>query len=252
MKISLQGQIVLVTGGARGIGRAIVEQFGEAQATVAIHYRNSRQSAQDLAQASGHDSKIFQADLEEKDAADQLMKQVIDQYGRIDVLVNNAGISPAVPEGSDLETWQNKWLQTFQVNLFAAARLSELAIAHMQQQGGGRIIHIASRAAFRGDTPQYMAYAASKGGMVAYSRSIARHYGKDQIKSFVVAPGFTRTDMAQEFMDRYGEAHAIKDLALPTLTEPEDVAPSVVFLASGLMDHATGCSIDINAGSYVR
>ncbi|MEM7369894.1 MAG: SDR family oxidoreductase [Bacteroidota bacterium] len=252
MKISLQGQVVLVTGGARGIGKAIVEQFAQSQATVAIHYRSSSKAAQALATQIGQDSHAFQADLEDPSSADALVDLVIQQYGRIDVLVNNAGISPAISESSDLESWQQAWQQTFQVNLFSAARLTEGVIPYFRRAGGGRIVHIASRAAFRGDTPQYMAYAASKGGMVAYSRSIARYYGKEQIHSFVVAPGFTRTDMAQEFMDRYGEEHAIKDLALNRLTEPQDVAPTVVFLASGMMDHATGCTIDINAGSYVR
>ena len=97
-----------------------------------------------------------------------------------------------------------------------------------------------------------MAYAASKGGVVSLTRSIARAYGKDGIKAFNIAPGFTRTDMAEEFIKAYGEEHAMQDIALDKLTEPKDIAPMVTFLASGMADHATGCTIDINAGSYVH
>ncbi len=138
------------------------------------------------------------------------------------------------------------------VNLTSAAILSRAAVNHFVKRGGGRIVNIASRAAFRGDTPEYLAYAAAKGGMVSMSRSIARAFGKQGVKSFVVAPGFVRTDINKPFIEQYGEDFLVKDLALARLTEPDDVAPTVVFLASGLMDHATGCSIDINAASYVR
>ena len=111
---------------------------------------------------------------------------------------------------------------------------------------------IASRAAFRGDTPEMLAYAASKAGLVALMRSIARGLGKQGVKAFVVAPGFTRTDMAAAFVEAYGEAHAVSDLALDRMTEPEDIAPLVTLLASGLADHATGGTFDVNAGSYVH
>jgi NAD(P)-dependent dehydrogenase (short-subunit alcohol dehydrogenase family) len=138
------------------------------------------------------------------------------------------------------------------VNLRAPELLCRHAIPHFQAQGGGRIINVASRAAFRGDEPDYMTYAASKGGLVALTRSIARTLGGDGIKAFTLAPGFVRTDMAQAFIDEYGEAHATSDLALSDLTEPDDVAPMAVLLASGRADHATGCTVDINAGSYVH
>jgi len=138
------------------------------------------------------------------------------------------------------------------VNLRAPAVLSRLAIEHFSAQGGGRIINISSRAAFRGDQPAYLAYAASKAGLVALTRSIARGFGKAGILAFNVAPGFTRTDMAKGFLDQYGEDYVAGDIALRTLTEPADIAPFVVFLASGLADHSTGCTIDINAASYVH
>jgi NAD(P)-dependent dehydrogenase (short-subunit alcohol dehydrogenase family) len=138
------------------------------------------------------------------------------------------------------------------INTRASAILIRSAIPHFKQHGGGKIINIASRAAFRGDTEEYLAYAASKGAMVSLSRSVARAYGKDNITSFVIAPGFVRTDMAQDAIDAYGEDYVVGGLALNKLTEPKDVAPMVVLLASGLADHATGTSIDINAASYVH
>jgi NAD(P)-dependent dehydrogenase (short-subunit alcohol dehydrogenase family) len=137
------------------------------------------------------------------------------------------------------------------INLEASAILSREAI----QAARGRdlrIVYIGSRAAFRGDTPDYLAYAASKGGLNSLARSIARGFGKEGVKSFVVSPGFTRTEMADDFIRAYGEEYAMKDIALDRMTEPGDIAPLVVFLASGLADHCTGASIDVNAASYVR
>ena len=130
--------------------------------------------------------------------------------------------------------------------------LCKLAIPIFKRQGGGRIINIASRAAFRGDTDEYLAYAASKGGLVSLTRTIARAYGKNNIKAFIVAPGFVKTKMAKEFIQIHGKKSIIDELSLKKLTEPEDVAPAIVFLASGMMDHVTGNTIDINAGSYIR
>lgn len=252
MEISLKDKIVLLTGASRGIGAAIAQQLGDAGATLALHYGRSRRETEKLAAQIGGETRAFQADFQQTSAVSQLAADVLTQYGRVDVLINNAGI--AIAEEADLSQaeWLSAWQNTLQVNLVATAILCRELIPQMCKKADGRIIHIASRAAFRGDTPEYMAYAASKGGMVALSRSIARGYGKQGVKSFVVAPGFTRTDMAQQFIDDYGEEYAVSDLALDTLTEPKDIAPTVLFLASGHMDHATGCSIDINAGSYVH
>jgi NAD(P)-dependent dehydrogenase (short-subunit alcohol dehydrogenase family) len=138
------------------------------------------------------------------------------------------------------------------INLNAIGLLCKKSIQHFQQNSGGIIINISSRAAFRGDSKDFMAYSASKAGLIGLTRSIARAYGKDGIKAFLVAPGFVRTEMAQSFIDEYGEDYATKDLALEQMTEPKDVAQFVAFLASGLADHATGGTFDINAGSYVH
>jgi NAD(P)-dependent dehydrogenase (short-subunit alcohol dehydrogenase family) len=182
----------------------------------------------------------------------RLFVDVLNAFETIDVLVNNAGMIMNSPLDMPADEWLANWNRTVMVNLTSAGILTRCAVNHFITRDGGRIINIASRAAFRGDTPEYLAYAAAKSGMVAMSRSIARAFGKQGVKSFIVAPGFVRTEINRPFIEEYGENFLIKDLSLSTLTEPEDVSPTVVFLASGLMDHATGCSIDINAGSYVR
>ena len=252
MKIDLSGKGVLVTGSSRGIGKAIARAMGEAGARVAIHYNKNAAPAETLALEIGGGAFCIQADLGDSVSSERLFRSAIEGLGKLDVLVNNAGISLSMPLDASIASWAADWKRTMAVNLMAVELLSRLSIRHFQQRDGGRIINIASRAAFRGDTAEYMTYAASKAGMVALTKSIARAFGKDDIKAFVVAPGFTRTDMAQEFIDTYGEAITTSDLALDRLTEPGDIAPMVVLLASGLADHATGTSIDMNAGSYVH
>ncbi len=250
MKIDLTGKTMLVTGASRGIGRGIAEALGKSGATVAVHYRKNKEPAETLAKELGNNSGAFQAGLENPASCKQLFREVISSFGHLDVLVNNAGIFLNSPLES--ETWLDDWDKTLNVNLRAAALLSRLTILHFQERGGGRIINISSRAAFRGDNPGHLAYAASKAGMVALTKSIARGYGKDGITAFLIAPGWVKTDMNRETIERYGEAAITKDLALKKLTTPEDLAPMIVLLASGLADHATGTTIDINAGSYVH
>lgn len=250
--IDLTGHRILVTGASRGIGAAIAKHLMDAGATVCIHYHKQKAAAEALLKGNKTNSCIAQADLADPTACTKLFYDAVMKLGGFDGLVNNAGVAHFSPIAASDSDWLEDWNRTMAVNLNAAAILSRLAILHFQSSGGGRILHIASRASFRGDTPEYLAYAASKAGMVALHRSIARGYGKRQIKSFLIAPGFVRTDMAQDFMDEYGEDYALSDIALPKLTEPADLAPMAVLLMSGLADHATGSTIDINAGSYVH
>ncbi len=252
MKISLEKSVVLLTGATGGIGEPTARRLAESGATVAVHYHRKRVEALRLARDLGNDAKAFGADLAEPRAAARLFEAVAKAYGRVDTLVNNAGVWSYSRFAKPIREWTDDWLCTMNVNLTSAAVLSREAILHFKKKGGGRIIHVASRAAFRGETPDYFAYAAAKGGMVSLSRSIARMFGKDNVKSFVVAPGYVETEMVRQYLKAHGRAAVMSEIALNQLTRPADIAALIVFLASGFMDHTTGCSIDINAGSYVR
>lgn len=251
MKISLENNNILVTGASRGIGAAIAENLGKSGAKIAIHYHNDKKSAEKIAKNIGNQSKIFQADLKNPAECENLFKNVVKEFGHIDAIINNAGVLIMSPLND--KDWIEKWDKTMAVNLRAVGILCKLAIEHFQKtKKGGRIINIASRSAFRGDTPKFLAYAASKAGVVSLSKSIARECGKDGIKCFVLAPGWVKTDMTQESMEEYGEDYILNGISLNRLTEPKDIAPIATLLASGLADHATGTTIDINAASYVH
>lgn len=253
MYINLSGLNILVTGASRGIGKAIATKLAEAGATIAIHYNKNVREAENLAHILGNQSKAFQADLSKPDEAAKLFERISLEMGSVEILVNNAGVAiPAAIDASE-EIWLKSWEETMMVNLTSPAILCKKAVEHfIKRKSSGRIINISSRAAFRGDQAEYMSYAASKAGLVSLTRTIARAYGKAGIKAFVIAPGFVRTDMAKEFMERYGEEHTKEDVALERLTEPKDLAPLITFIASGMADHATGATFDMNAGSYMH
>lgn len=252
MKVDLKGTNVLVTGGSSGIGEGIVRALTGSGAAVALHYNRGVDRAARIAGELGDSVRCFGADLSDPASAARLFDEVVEAFGAIDVLVNNAGLGIAAPQEMPLSEWIDAWRRTLDVNLTSAGVLCYKAINHFRAGSGGRIIHIASRAAFRGETHEYLAYAASKGGMVSLSRSIARSFGKDNITSFVIAPGFVRTKMMDEFLANHEGIDVMGEIALSELTTVADVAPVVAFIASGMMDHATGCTIDINAGSYMR
>ena len=252
MNISLQNQRILVTGASRGIGRAVAKQLSESGAEVIIHCNKNTGEAEKLKEELENRSVVETCDLSDPDQVMGFIPRLVSKYGRISAIINNAGIARSASDELPTGQWLEIWNETILVNTTALAILCKEFIDQAKIHQNGRIINIASRAAFRGDTTDYLAYAASKGAVVSLTRSIARHYGKQGIKAFIVAPGFTRTDMANEILSEYGEEFALNDIALKELTRPEDIAPMVALLCSGLADHATGTSIDINAGSYVR
>jgi NAD(P)-dependent dehydrogenase (short-subunit alcohol dehydrogenase family) len=252
MHINLKNKHILITGGSRGIGRAIAHAMVDCGAKVAIQYHQNTNMAKKTARELGPKAILFQADLSEAINVSSLFYNVLKKMDHIDVIINNAGLAiGSDPSAEDMQ-WANDWLKTMDVNLNAVGLLCKKSIEHFQERGGGIIINIASRAAFRGDTKDYMAYAASKGGVVALTKSIARSYGKENIKAFVVAPGLVRTDMTRDFINKNGEDYISKNISLNKLTEPKDIAPLVAFLASGMADHATGATFDVNAGSYLH
>ena len=252
MKIDLSDKTILVTGANSGIGNAIAHELLDAGAQVALHFNSNSDGASKLKEQFSDQCELFQADFNNVDETIKLFEDVLSWKNTLDILINNAGTAIMNSVNLDDKTWIKNWNTIMNINLLAAGVLSKKALEHFKTKNGGRIINIASRAAFRGDTPDYLAYAASKAGMVALVRSIARGFGKDGITAFSIAPGFTRTAMAQKSIDKYGEDFVIKDIALNELTEPKDISPIVTLICSGKFDHGTGSNIDINAGSYVR
>jgi NAD(P)-dependent dehydrogenase (short-subunit alcohol dehydrogenase family) len=249
----LKGKVCLVTGASRGIGAAIASALAERGARVVVHYGHAKELAVKVAEnLAGSDHLVVGANLANPDAADDFIESVVDQTGRLDVLVNNAGIFvPHPPMAVDADDWLFKWEQTLAVNLLSPAALCQSAAKIMAEQGGGRIINIGSRGAFRGE-PECPAYAASKAGLHAMSQSLAVALAPHGILVYAVAPGFVETDMAQELLDSDKGAAIRAQSPLGRVAKPEEIAETVCFLASSRAEFLSGGIIDINGASYLR
>ncbi|HET6158911.1 MAG TPA: SDR family NAD(P)-dependent oxidoreductase [Dongiaceae bacterium] len=251
--IDLNGKTILVTGGSRGIGEAIVRSVAAAGGTVLLHYSRSREAAEAIQKEIGPQScKLVQADLEQASAAADLWRAATKAAPRIDVLINNAGIFEPVSVDAPSEAWHGAWARVTQVNLYAPAELCKLAIGHFRGHGGGKIINVASRAAHRGDAPDQWPYAASKGALVALTKTIARGFAKDNVLAFAIAPGFTDTDMAYTSLDDAGVERVLADIPLGSMVSPAECGALAAFLCSDQVRHMTGATFDINGASYVR
>ncbi len=247
------GRAVLVTGASRGIGAAVARAFAAAGDRVAVHYGSSRGRAEAVAASlagSGH--VIAGADLADAEAVRRMVDRAADGLGGLDVLVNNAGVFEAHPiTETTYEEWQRAWTDTLAVNLVGAANVTWCAVQHMVRGGGGHIVHISSRGAFRGE-PSQPAYGASKAGVIAFGQSLARALGPHGIAVTAVAPGFTDTEMAaEELVGEKGDQRRAES-PLGRVATPEEVAAAVVFLASADAVMASGAVLDINGASYLR
>jgi len=250
---NLKHKKVLVTGASKGIGKAIAEYLMQMGAQVAVHYNSDKHAAEKLVLKHPEtNSKSYKANLENQEEVISLFQHVIKDFRSLEMIVLNAGIFKPHSCEETFNNWYSFWKQTISVNLDAVGILTKLGIDHFKTQANGRFVYIGSRAVFRGETEEYLAYAASKGGITSLSKSVARSFGKENIKSFVIAPGFTRTQMAESFIEKYGKERVLNEIALNQLTKPEDIAPIVALICEGSLDHATGSTIDINAGSYMR
>ena len=231
---------ILATGTSRGIGAAIAASFADDDVRVVGH-------------STMGGEKAVAADLSDPEATRALWWEAMGRLdGRIDVLINNAGIFEAATIDQTDDAWLTDWDRTLRINLTASAELSRLAVLHFRETGGGRIVNVASRAAYRGDSPAHWHYAASKAGMVAMSKSIARGYARDNILAFAVCPGFTMTGMAEEYLASRGGDALLADIPLGRVAEPTEIAAAVRFLALDAPASMTGAVIDINGASYVR
>lgn len=243
----------MVTGASRGIGRAIARELMAQGGRVAVHYNSNKDAGLELlSEFPESDSICIGADLEKPEDVARLFHTCIDRLGKLDTIIVNAGVFLPHPPDMPPDSWFAVWKKTLSINLDSAGVLTHLGINHFLKHGGGRFIYVGSRAAFRGETSDYMAYAASKGGLTSLARTVARSFGKSGITSFVLAPGFTRTAMAESFIETHGESILLDEISLPELTRPEHIAPLAAFICEGKMDHATGTVIDLNAGSYMH
>ena len=232
---------ILLTGASRGIGGAAYELLRKAGHRVVGH------------STRGSDALVA-GDLSDPRAPRNIWDTALDELGgHIDVLVNNAGIYECIADNASDDDWHAAWARTLTINLQASADLSRLAVSHFLDRGGeGRIVNVASRAAFRGDSPQHWHYAASKGAIVSMTKTIARGYAADGILCFAVAPGFTVSEMTEEYLAGRGGAKIIADIPLGRVATTKEVAEVIRWLAIDAPASATGSIVDVNGGSYVR
>ena len=232
---------ILVTGASRGIGAAAFEL---------LKSRGHR--------VVGHSTKgsdvLIAGDLIDPGTPRDLWDTALDELdGRVDVLVNNAGIYESIDDNATDEEWHAAWARTLTINLQAAADLSRLAVSHFLDLGiPGRIVNVASRAGWRGDSPQHWHYAASKGAMIAMTKTIARAYASDGVLAFSVAPGFTVSEMTEEYLTGRGGAAILADIPLGRVASTDEVAEVIRWVATEAPASATGSTIDVNGASYVR
>ncbi|MCU1349734.1 MAG: 3-oxoacyl-ACP reductase [Acidobacteria bacterium] len=250
--LDLTGRTVLITGASRGIGREAAIRMAAAGATVAVNYHRGEREAGEVVAAIGERAFAVRANVADPGDVRNMIETVIGRTGRLDVLVNNAATFAMNPfDGEDdaaYEAWQRGWRATFDLNVFGAANAAFLALRQMRKQGGGKIINVASRAAFRGET-EFADYGASKAALVNLTISIARGCAKDNIVSSCVAPGFIETEMAHLELEKHREA-IVGQIPLGRVGQPSDVASVILFLASPLADYLNGVTIDVNGGSW--
>jgi NAD(P)-dependent dehydrogenase (short-subunit alcohol dehydrogenase family) len=252
--MDFSGKKVLVTGGSRGIGRACAMAFAERGARVAVNYRANAAAAQaTLAELPGGPHVALQADVADPEQAQRLVAAAVQSLGGLDILVNNAGIFvDHVLEEVGYDQWQDAWDRVLRTNLIGPANVCYCAARHMIARGGGKIVNVSSRGAFRGE-PDGPAYGASKAGLNSMSQSLAKRLAPHNITVGVVAPGFVDTEMAARYLDQPELAAEIKAQSpFNRVAKPEEVAAAVLFLASDGAVFSTGAIIDVNGASYLR
>lgn len=248
--ISFENKNVLVTGGSRGIGKACVELFLKSGANVAFTFQSAKDEADKLLLGYSGSSKIkyYQVDLFDTEDIDKAIRKVLKDFNHIDVLVNNAGIWK---EAAIDEMTLNEWNEMININLTSTYLIIKLIVPGMKKNNFGRIINIASTAGQRGEA-FHSHYAASKGGMISLTKSLASELGKHDITVNCVAPGWVITDMTTDSLaDSETNKKVISDIPLNKIAKPEEIAGPVLFLASNLASHITGEILNVNGGSVL-
>jgi acetoacetyl-CoA reductase len=244
----LDDKVALVTGGARGIGREISLELARLGTKLAVNYRSSSAEAESLAEEIkqiGSECQIIQADVSKKDQARGLVKQVIDHYGQLDILINNAGITK---DKTLKKLTDDDWEDVINTNLNSVYYTVSAALPTMQERQYGRIINISSFVGQAGNFGQTN-YAASKGGIIAFTKSAAQEVAKNNITVNAIAPGFTETDMLSQVPDNIRE-QILSKIPMRRFGKPNEIARAVVFLAAD-GDYITGQQINVNGGVYM-
>jgi NAD(P)-dependent dehydrogenase (short-subunit alcohol dehydrogenase family) len=252
----LNGRTVLLTGASKGIGAATAAALGRAGASLVAHYGSDRAGAEaEVADLPADRVLLVQADLGETAEVDRLWREALAWRGRIDVLINNAAVMRIGGGVAAEETeWDQVWDEALRVNVLAPTRLMRHAVRHFVGAGGGTLVTVSSWAAQRGPgNPDLLAYAASKGAVLSATKTIARHYAKDGVLAYVVAPGVVRTRLSEVAAAAAGgEAAVTATLAMGEWVPPGEVADLIAWLATGTCRHLTGATLDVNGASYIR
>jgi NAD(P)-dependent dehydrogenase (short-subunit alcohol dehydrogenase family) len=253
MNIDLSGKTVLVTGASRGIGKVIARKFAEAKAAVIVHYHKNKERAEETLQSlEGGNHFVVQADVADPISVHEMMETIWDSGNKVDILINNAGVFEELPIADvTYQDWQSTWNKTISTNLLGPANVTFLAAKKMIENGGGKIINISSRGAFRGE-PDAPCYGASKAGLNAMSQSLAKALGPHNIFVYVIAPGFVETDMARDLLQGESGQQIRSQSPIGRVAYPSEIAQTALFLASEGVDFLTGAIIDINGASYLR
>jgi NAD(P)-dependent dehydrogenase (short-subunit alcohol dehydrogenase family) len=251
--MNFTGKHVFVTGGSRGIGRAVATAFATRGARVAINYLSNRKAADATIEAmAGGPHLAIQGDVSDPKSVSTMINTVTDTFGALDVVVNNAGtyIYHRLEEVV-YDDWQQAWRKTMDTNLIGPANVCYCAARYMIEHGGGRIVNVSSRGAFRGE-PEGPAYGASKAGLNAMSQSLAQRLAPHGVFVGVVAPGFVDTDLAARILDGPHGDEIRAQSPIGRVAKPEEVAYAVLFLSSEGSEFSTGAIIDVNGASYLR
>lgn len=251
--MDFSGKTVLVTGGSRGIGAAVSHAFANRGASIALVYHSNVSAANDtLSALAGESHRAYQCDVSKADKVQETVEKISEDFGSINVLVNNAGIGTYHPiDTTSYDDWQSAWKATLATNLLGPANLCFCVAQKMIANGGGRIVNVTSRGAFRGE-PTKPAYGASKAALNSLTQSLAIALGPHNIFVAAVAPGFVNTELTADRLAS-SEGREIKAQSpFNRVAEPEEVAYAAVFLASEGAEFSTGTIIDVNGASYMR
>lgn len=242
----LDGKIALVTGGSRGIGRAVAIELAKEGATVAINYAGNKAAAeevQSIITEMGGKAIIIQADVSDEKSATQMVEEVIAQLGGVDILVNNAGITR---DGLFIRMKEEDWNAVINTNLTGIFNCTKVAAKYMMKKRSGRIINMSSVSGIMGNAGQTN-YAAAKAGVIGFTKSLAREMASRGITVNAVAPGFIATDMTAAMPEKAQE-HVLTSIPLGKMGKPEDIANAVLFLASDKASYITGQVIHVDGG----